>query len=114
MPERKHNLPDGYDRLEDQITGPVLDSIVVHPRSRGRLHLSGEWSTDNRPPGHRVKIVSTDPDNTSVYTEQHELGDPGHYVVNYDVWNHRDSPTFARIILTGQADDGGEDTPGGK
>jgi hypothetical protein len=42
MPESKHNLPDGYDRLEDQITGPVLDSIVIHPRSRGRLYLSGE------------------------------------------------------------------------
>jgi hypothetical protein len=36
MSKRKHNLhsPDG--RLGDQITGPVLDSIVIHPRSRGR------------------------------------------------------------------------------
>ena len=31
MPERKHNLLDGYDRLDDQITGDVADSIVIHP-----------------------------------------------------------------------------------
>ena len=103
MPERKHNLPFRYDRLEDQITGPVLDSIVIHPRSGGKLYLDGEWSTGNRPPGHRVKLVSTDPDNTSVYTEQYQLGGPDHYLVNYDVWNHRDSPTFAQIVLTGPA-----------
>jgi hypothetical protein len=115
MPERKHNLADGYDWLEDQITGDVLDAIVIHPRSRGRLYLSGEWSTGNRPPGHLIGITSTDPDNTSVYTEQHELGSPDHYVVNYDVWNHRDSPTFARIVLTHPAGTQ-EDTPppGGK
>ncbi len=59
MPERKHNLPDGYDRLDDQITGDVADSIVIHPRSHGRLYLSGQWSTDSRPPGHRVKVTST-------------------------------------------------------
>jgi hypothetical protein len=65
-------------------------------------------NTDNRPPGHWIKLVSTDPDNTSIYTEQHQLGGPDHYVVNYDVWNHRESPTFAQIVLTAQAQ---EDTP---
>jgi hypothetical protein len=54
MPDRKRNLPSHYDRLDDQITGPVLDAIVIHPRSHGRLHMPGEYSTDNRPPGHRV------------------------------------------------------------
>jgi hypothetical protein len=103
MPERKHSLPDGYDRLEDQITGPVLDSIVIHPRSHGRLHLDREWSTDTRPPGHRVKLVSTAPDNTSVYTEERLLGSPEHYLVSYHVWNYRDSPSFAQIVITGQA-----------
>lgn len=103
MPERKHNLPDGYDRLEDQITGDVADSIVIHPRSRGRLYLDGEWSTGNRPPGLQVKITSTDPDNASVYTERREGDGPDHYVVNYDVWNHRDSGITAQLILTGQA-----------
>jgi hypothetical protein len=36
MPERKHNLHSHYERLGDQITGPVLGSIVIHPRSQGR------------------------------------------------------------------------------
>lgn len=101
MPERKHNLPTMFRRLDDEITGDVLDAIVIDPRSRGILYLPCEYSTDNRPPGRRVKITSTDPDNTSVYIEQHELGGPDHYAVNYDVWNHRDSLTFARIVLTG-------------
>jgi hypothetical protein len=56
MPERKHNLASACERLDDQITGPVLDSIVIHPRSRGGLHLNGQWCTDNRPPGHAVKL----------------------------------------------------------
>jgi hypothetical protein len=113
MPERKHNLPDGYDRLEDQIVGGVLDNIVVHPRSRGRLYLSGEWSTDNRPPGYRVKVTSTATDNQGVHTEQIQRGSAERYTVSYDVWNYRDSPTFARIILTDQAEQSQADTPGG-
>jgi len=102
MPERKHNLPSLYDRLDDQITGDVADSIVIHPRSHGRLHMPGEWSTDNRPPGHQVKVTSTANDNQGVYTEERLLGGPEHYLVTYDVWNHRDSPSFARIVLTDQ------------
>ena len=66
MPERKHNLLAGCGRLDDQITGPVLDSIVIHPRSRGRLYLPGQWSTSSRPPGHAVDISSTSTDNNSV------------------------------------------------
>jgi hypothetical protein len=103
MPERKHNLPSSYQQLNDQIIGPVADSIVISPRSHGRLHLPGEHSTASRPPAHQVKITSTDPDNTSVYREERLLGDPGHYLVTYDIWNHRDSPTFAQIILQDQA-----------
>ena len=101
MPELKHNLPDGYDRLEDQITGGVLDSIVIHPRSHGRLRMPGEYSTDSRPDGHQVKVTSTATDNQGVYTEERLLGGPERYLVTYDVWNHRDSPSFARIVLTG-------------
>jgi hypothetical protein len=101
MPPRKHNLPTAFDRLDDRAVGDVLDSIVIHARSRGVLHMPGEYSTQNRPPGHRVSIVSTDTDNASVYTEQHQLGGPDHYRVNYDVWNHRDSPTFADLVLIG-------------
>ena len=99
MPERKQNLPSAYQRLDDQITGPVADSIVISARSHGKLHLPGEYSTDKRPPTHQVEITSTDPDNASVYTEQRQLGSAERYLVSYDVWNHRDSPTFARIIV---------------
>ena len=48
MPERKHNLPTMFSRLDDQITGDVAEAIVIHLRSHGRLYLRGEWSTDNR------------------------------------------------------------------
>ena len=43
MPESEHSLPTRYDRLGDQIDGPVLDAIVVHPQSRGSLSLLGEY-----------------------------------------------------------------------
>ena|ERR1017187_3138005 len=113
MPEGKHSLPDGYDRLDGQITGPVLDSIVIHPRSHGRLHMPGEYRTDKRSPGHQVKVTSTDTENQGVYTGERLLGGPERYAVSYDVWNHRDSPSFAEIILTGQADQVQENTLGG-
>ena len=41
---REPSLPDGYHRLSDQIAGSVVDAIVVHPRSRGELHMPGEYS----------------------------------------------------------------------
>ncbi len=41
MSERKHNLHSHYDRLTGQITGPVLDSTVIHPRSHGRARDCG-------------------------------------------------------------------------
>jgi hypothetical protein len=83
MPERQHRLPSNYERLDEQITGPVLDSIVVAARSHGRLHLPGEYSTANRPPRHEVSITSTDKNNSAVYREERLLGDPGHYLVAY-------------------------------
>ena len=60
--------------------------------------------TDSRPPAHEVKITGTNPDSHSVHTEQHQPGGPDHYVVNYDVWNHRNSLTFAKIVRTDQAE----------
>jgi hypothetical protein len=105
MSESEHSPPTRYDRLGDQIDGPVLDAIAVHPQSRGILSLPGEYSTDSRPPAHAVKITGTDPDSHSVHTEQHQPGGPDHYVVNYDVWNHRNnSLTFAKIVRTDQAE----------
>ncbi len=76
MPERTHDLPTDYDRLDGQITGPVVDSIVISARSHGKRYLLGEYSTNNRPPAHEVKVVSTDPDNQSVHTEQVKRGSP--------------------------------------
>ena len=104
MPERKHNLPTALSRLDNQITGPVLDSIVINPRSRGILYMPGEYSTSSRAPAHRVEKTSTDPDNQGVYHEQIQRGSAERYTVSYDVWNYRDSASFAKIILTDQAE----------
>ena len=101
MPPRKHNLPTAFDRIDDRAGVDVVDSIVIHARSRGMLSMPGEYSTENRPPAHRVKLVSTDTDNTAVYTEERLLGGPDHYRVYYDVWNHRDSATFADLVVIG-------------
>ncbi len=60
-----------------------------------------------------MKVVRTDPDSRSVHTEQVQRGSPERFTVSYDVWNYRDSDTFARIIRTDQADPARPDTPGG-
>ncbi len=49
-----------------------------------------------------MKIASATADNQGVYTEESLLGGPDHYLVTYDVWNYRDSLSFAQIILTGE------------
>jgi hypothetical protein len=108
MPERKHNLPSRYDRLDDQIAGTVVDAIALHPRSHGRLHMPGEYSTDSRPPSHRVEHSSMAADNQGVYYEERLLGGPDHYLVTYGVWNYRDSPSSARIVLDGDGDGDGD------
>jgi hypothetical protein len=99
MPEKKHKLPFNAERLEDDIAGPVLDSIIVHARSHGILCLPGEYSIASRHPASPVKITSTDPDNQGVYKEERLLGGPERYAVRYDIWNYRDSPAFAQIII---------------
>jgi hypothetical protein len=58
MPEREHNLPTQFNRLDDQITRPVVDSIMVCPRSHGILSLPGEHSTASPPPPHKVDVAS--------------------------------------------------------
>jgi hypothetical protein len=113
MPAPEHNLPTQFNRLDDQITGYVLDAIMIYPRSRGTLYLPGEYSTDSKPPAHKVNIGTGDPGNPGVYTQENQLGGPDHYMVNYDIWNHRDSPAFARIILTEPADQEVANTQGG-
>jgi hypothetical protein len=104
MPEPKRNLPTQFNRLDDQITGNVLDAIMVYPRSRGILYLPGEYSTTSRPPAHKVDIGTGEPGNPGAYTQENQPGSPDHYVVNHDIRNHWDSPAFARIILTEPAD----------
>ena len=54
--------------------------------------------------GHQVKVTSTATDNQGVYTEQIQRGSAERYTVSYDVWNYRDSASFARIILTDQGE----------
>ena len=100
MPEHTHNLPTRFNRLDDQITGPVLDSIMIYPRSRGTLHLPGEYGTASHPPAHAIKVVSTDPDSPGVDIEPVERGSAEHFTLSYDIWNNQDSPAFARITLT--------------
>lgn len=114
MTERKHDLPTAYERLDNQITGPVADAIAVRPRSRGQVSMPGEWNTDSRPTAHEVKITSTDPGNEGVDTEERLLGSPERYRITYDIWNHRDSPSFAQIVLTDPADQEQADTPRGE
>jgi hypothetical protein len=104
MPERKHNLLSHYDWLDGQISDPVLDSIVVYERSHGVKHLPGEYGAASPPPAHRIKVVGTDTENAGCYTERRNLGSAEHYTVVYDVWNHRDSPPFAEIILLDEAE----------
>jgi hypothetical protein len=52
--------------------------------------MPGEDSADNRPPAHKVEVVTGDRDNTGVYTEENQISSPDHYVVNHDVCNYRD------------------------
>ena len=88
MPERKHNLPDGYDRLDDQITGDVADSIVIHP-PQPRQAVPERPVEHGQPParspgqGHQHRA-----DNQGVYTEQIQRGSAERYTVSYDVWNY--------------------------
>jgi hypothetical protein len=94
MPERKHNLPAQFNRLDDQITGPVVDAIMISPRSKGTLYLPGEYSTDSRPPAHKVEVVTGEPGSPGVSTDENQLGGPDHYVVNCDIWNHHEQTSL--------------------
>jgi hypothetical protein len=104
MAERKHNLPSGYDRLGDQVRPPVADSIVVYPRSHGVLSLPGQHSTERPHPRHDTKVTAAGPDG--YYLEQVMRGSAERYTVTYDVWNHRDSPIFAEIVMLDDQEQG--------
>ena len=108
------DLPDGYDRQEDQIVGPVLDAIVVRPRSRGVLRMPGQYSLHpdfrvkvNRPPEYKITLTSGDGSSTQgVYTAFRRVGPLEGYSITYDVWNHRDSSvTPASLRLAGRTSD---------
>lgn len=55
--------------------------------------MPGEYSTDSRPPAHRVEITSSATDNQGVYDKEIQRGSVDHYVLSYEVWKHRDSAT---------------------
>jgi hypothetical protein len=74
---------------------------MVNPHSHAILRLPGEYSTGSRPAPAQGRGRDREPGNPHVYTDQNQPGRPDHYTVNYDIWDHRDSPTFARITLTG-------------
>jgi hypothetical protein len=38
--------------------------------------MPGEWSTQNRPPAHRVEKTSTDPGNQGVHYDEVQRGAP--------------------------------------
>lgn len=94
----KRTLRSNYQRLDEQITGNVIDAIVISPRSSGRLTLSGQFSKETPPPVHQVKVSSAGPEGVSY--EQQLIGSKENYVVVYEVQNHRDSPSFAHLELT--------------
>ena len=115
-----HNLPTRYERLVDQITAPVSDAIVVYPRSRGELRMPGQYSIslklgakENRPPAREITVDSEDGSIQDIYYESRNIGPLERFTLVWDVWNHRDRRVFARLILTGQADQAQADTRGG-
>ena len=99
MSQRNRNLPHNAERREDQISGPVVDSIMIAPWSQGALRMPGEYSTGSRPPGHQVKITATNRERCDYETCQ--LGEPARYSVIVKVWNYNDSPAFADLVLHG-------------
>lgn len=76
MPGPEHNLLTQFSQLGDQISGPVLDAIMIYPRSCGILHLPREHSTDRPPPAHKVDIAAGDPASPGVGTEENQPGGP--------------------------------------
>lgn len=95
----KRSLPSRYRRFDEQVTGSVIDSIMIESRSSGRLSMDADYSKATPPPRHELKIVSTSPQNESISYEQKLLGAGDEYRVTYEVQNHRDSPTFVQIVL---------------
>jgi hypothetical protein len=96
----KGSLPSRYRRFEEQITGSVVDSIMVEPRSSGRLSMNADYSKAAPPPRRRLKIASTSPQNEGVSYEEKLLGNEDRYRVTYEVQNHRDSSTLVQIVLS--------------
>lgn len=73
-----------------------IDSIMISPRSRGKLRV-GEFTKDRKPPKHGVKISATNIDLVNYH--EVKMGNEDHYFFTYDVENRNDSPAFADIVL---------------
>ena len=69
-------------------------------------------SRDHVDRGVKLALRIAAEDNQGVYTKERLLGGPDHYLVTYEVWNYRDSPSSVQLILAdpGQAQ---EDAAGG-
>jgi hypothetical protein len=99
----KPRLPTRYDQQDGQITGPVADSILVHPQSHGQLIMPGEYNLRSRPPDFRVDVTSADGSTQGVSVIFRPIGPEERYKYSFDVWNRRDSPVTAQIIWTDKA-----------
>jgi hypothetical protein len=97
----KHNLPTSFRRLDNQVTHYVRDSIMVYPSSRGILSARIRIVVKSVPvEEHRIEVTSSDPDNQGVYIEDHGVdGSEGFYTFSCDVWNYRDSPAYAKLVV---------------
>ena len=87
----------GYQRMDNRVTGKIVDAIVIQPRSSGQLSLPGGYSTASPPPAHRVLTQAAGPEGVSY--EKWAVGSDENYHIVYVVQNHRDSPSFAQIEL---------------
>jgi hypothetical protein len=90
------DLPMNFGRQPDQVTGPVIDAIIVNPRSYGQLSL--KFSEEHGPPDCEVTVTSDDGSTQGVYTKSRTTGDAAHLALVWDVWNNRDTRVYARLV----------------
>jgi hypothetical protein len=112
------DLPLGYHRQDDQITGRpgdgqddratgrVMDAIVINPQSQGLLYLPRRYDirippgpnyNPNRPPAWEIIIDSEDGSTQGVYTSRDSHEEDS---LVWQVWNRRECRVFARIVLS--------------
>ena len=88
-------LPYKAERSTPPEGKEALDSIVIHPRSRGNLHMPGEFSAEAKHPRYKVTVLATN--NDGVQWEEKLMGSRDHYVVVIEVRNFNDSPAVVHL-----------------